>query len=374
MTTNTLTLPASSGDIILTEEQAEALSCIQDWLDDGGDEFRLGGYAGTGKTTMLRHLVQSVDKRPIVCAFTGKACSVLRKKGIPASTIHSVIYEPADPDSRNHEWRLKPIHKLDGDFFIVDEASMISRELYEDMKSFLVPILFVGDPGQLEPVGDNPNLMADPDFVLQTIHRQAAENPILRLASDVRGGAGIPLGVREKQLVTTTWPAPVTNMLMADQIIVGANATRRNWNQVIRAEKGFKGGPICVGEKVIVLRNCRENQLFNGQILFVDSVNYENDTTWDVNARDEQGLRFDRLKLWKKGFEGKTPNSDDRLPKRAVFADYGYVITCHKAQGSEWDNVIVFDCGQSALWDVRRWRYTAITRAAKALIYALSSR
>jgi len=360
--------------IQLSEEQEQAKEQVLDWFNEGEkQEFRLGGYAGTGKTTLVQAILDEIEDQGdivLVCAPTGKAANVLRRKGIAdAKTIHSAIYRPATPESDN--WELRRPDEIDADLFVVDEASMVSTELYQHLLSFNRPILFVGDPGQLEPVGDNPNLMGSPDFVLQKIHRQAEGNPILQLAQAVREGSVPKPGYRSPQLVMTTWPLPMKNLLQADQILCGTNAVRRNWNTVIRAEKGMPSDCLVgVGEKLIVLRNDHKLHVFNGQLITVTKVRHESEDAIYVNAVDDTGdNHFWDLRLWKPGLLGATPSRDHRMPRKTAHVDYGYVITCHKSQGSEWDNVVVIDPGIIGTWDMRRWRYTAITRAAKALIY-----
>lgn len=378
--------PAPAKPLIeLTEEQASAQADILRWFYDGEEnpahkgQFRLGGYAGTGKTTLAKSILADIADNgyvAAVCAPTGKAANVLRKKGVhDAKTIHSTIYRPLDPDRPSAaEWVLKRDYEMDQiDLFVVDEASMVATDLYNDLRSFNKPILFIGDPGQLEPVGENPRIMEEPDFVLQTIHRQAEGNPILQLAKAVREG-GVPrLGFKHPQLVTTKWPLPMKNLLQADQVLCGTNAMRRNWNTAIRTEKGMRADKlVCQGEKLIVLRNDAQLGIYNGQILHVTEVGREYSDCIYVTAEDlDSDIRYRDLRLWKPGFEGVTPSRENRLPRKMAYVDYGYVITCHKSQGSEWDNVVVIDPGQIATWDMRRWRYTAITRAAKALIYCL---
>jgi len=193
--------------ITLTDEQELALAAIVAWQSDtfGKNEFRLGGYAGTGKTTILKTLLDRLaTKIPIaVAAFTGKAVHVLQKKGLrQAQTLHSLMYNVETLKGGACNFTLKTRLDPEPNLIIVDEASMISTELYDDLCSFNIKLLFVGDPGQLEPVGDNPNLMKDCDFTLSKIHRQAEDSPIIVFATRIRlGNLLIP---RPSDSATTT--------------------------------------------------------------------------------------------------------------------------------------------------------------------------
>ncbi len=366
--------------IELTEEQQTACFMIQTWFEEGlKPSFKLGGYAGTGKTTLLKALRQKLhDARAStrVAAFTGKAVNVLQRKGIgDATTIHSLIYEVEIGVGGVLNFHLRSKQDVQADLIIIDEASMISTELYEDLCSFGIPLLFVGDPGQLEPVGDNPNLMAQPDFVLNKIHRQAESSPIITFANDVRRGIKITtqkkdgLTVRDKQL---SW----REVLAHDQVICAKNATRKMLNEKYRRLQGNPTDRIVPDDKIIVLRNNQNLGVFNGMLLFVDSIIEEQNSHWIVNAHDEVDRKFSRLPIWKEPFSkevGTTPT----LPRvkdniQVVWCDFGYAITCHKSQGSEWDKVLVWhEFMPPHIWDMKRWSYTAITRAAKELTYCL---
>jgi exodeoxyribonuclease-5 len=364
-------------DIQLSEEQLIAVDNIRRWYDHyrrhhnpgsfADQMYRFGGYAGTGKTTVIKFIIQAALKankiRIRVCAFTGKACNVLQRKGVDAQTMHSLMYYAEEVEPGVFEFFRR--HKLEGDpqLVIVDEASMVSTDLFNDLMSFGVPVLFVGDPGQLEPVGDNPNLMKDCDYVLKTIHRQAADSPILRLATNIRFG-GIFTRCSGDSLVVKDKPLSNSDFLAADIVLCGKNATRGELNDRYRRLNNFTQ-PMVDGEKIIVLRNNTKWGVFNGMILTVDMVTAEWETFFGVQARDEQGRKY-KLKLLKDPFI--TKRTPERVPRDYILADYAYAITVHKSQGSEWDNVLVYD-EYLMKTDMKRWRYTAITRAAKKLTY-----
>lgn len=256
---------------------------------------------------------------------------------------------------------------------------MVSTQLYEDLKSFDIKILFVGDPAQLEPVGDNPDLMKHCDFVLSKIHRQAEKSPIIRLATEIRNRQPMPKSRKEEGLHVRDKTITMGSLLGFDQVLCARNKSRQQFNGKIRELKGMPYRSIAKGEKIIVLRNNMGFGVFNGMILFIDEiVDDSNQLFWEVNCHDETGAKFNGLWLWKEPFV--TPQGEKKqdlqIPKyqkrTLVYADYGYVITCHKSQGSEWKSVCCFDEWMPpAVWDMARWRYTAITRASEKLTYCV---
>lgn len=364
--------------IILTEEQQEALVRIQSWFRGKEKQiYCLGGYAGTGKTTIMKFVLRELHCRFAACAFTGKAASVLRKKGVHASTIHSLIYEVSE-DPKTHELVFIKRHELPYDLIVIDEASMVSKDLYEDLKSFDIPMLCVGDPGQLPPVGDNPGLMDRPDYVLQTIHRQALESPIIRLSEYIRTKKYMPvydkafdcgedLIFRDKKIKTDVF-------VEFDQIICATNKTRAILNGAARKKFGYDG-PLCEGEKVICVKNNRRFGVFNGQIFWIEELKFNPTGNADVILKDELDKRY-LLTIWMEPFvlgSDFDPKVKYCQPHMCHF-DYGYAITCHKSQGSEWDHVLVYDeVMPPKVWDMAKWRYTAYTRASKKLTICIDN-
>jgi exodeoxyribonuclease V len=389
-----------------SEDQLKAIELILEWIripkprNPEKIEFKLGGLAGTGKTTVIRRVEELVrdsgddfSTTPNFqhSAFTGKAVSVLRRKGIgSAMTLHSMMYRPKENKDGRVEFfkndTLKSYDESVVDFVVVDESSMISKALYEDLLSFpLQGILWVGDPGQLEPVGEDISLMKSPDFVLQQIHRQGKESPILQFAHRCRAGDPTPncvAGSKQELVITTKLPSSVELLANYDILITGLNVMRNKYNSVLRAVKGFIGTPICVGEKLIVTRNNNIVGVYNGQILFVDEVLQKYPRSVIVRATDETGKTYQRLELFTELLVNPKfdlNKRENRPHRETVFVDYGYCITCHKSQGSEWDRVCVIEptwwgTPDKPMFDKKRWQYTAITRAAKQLTYVRGCR
>ncbi len=177
--------------------QDAALNAVANWLkDEPGSNgtpqvFRLFGYAGTGKTTLARHLAEHADGEVKFAAFTGKAASVMRGKGCKgASTIHSLIYRARESGEEIPSfdlWDDAPASKAE--LIVIDECSMVDAELGRDLLSFGVPVLVLGDPAQLPPIqGGGFFTEAEPDVMLTEVHRQAEGDPIIRLSMNIRAG------------------------------------------------------------------------------------------------------------------------------------------------------------------------------------------
>lgn len=360
----------------LSDEQAAAVDAIAAWFGKKrarGPRLTLGGYAGVGKTVLIAHLIRTFDAK--VCAFTGKAAHVLSTKGVPATTIHALIYwcfRACEDCGKNEEkcecggpmkvrWSLVP--DLDTKLVIVDEASMVDRRLHEDLESFGVPVLYVGDHGQLEPVGDDPRLMRAPDLRLETIHRQAAGNPIIRFAHHLRQG-GDPEDFASGGELDVRRGIP-DDLRPYDVILCGFNKTRVAVNAKVRRQLGHTG-LLQVGERVICRRNNKDFGIFNGMLATVTKVSGD---TLDVV--DDMGTKFYRMPFEPSQLDSEQVMKDP--PKGVTLWMRGYCITAHASQGSEFDRVLVLE-QLAKIWEPARWRYTAATRAAKSLTYCLPTR
>jgi exodeoxyribonuclease-5 len=321
------------------------------------DHITVGGRAGTGKTVVIKHLAGLLP-RFAVCAYTGKAVNVLRGKGVEARTIHSLIYK-AYPDEEGKVY-FSLARDLECEGIIVDEASMVSRSIYEDLRSFGIPMVFVGDHGQLEPVGDDFNLMHEPDYRLETIHRNAGE--IAHFADYIRQGYrpsswGVRNGPSDK---IKFLPRGCHMSSEADQAICAYNKTRAEFNTELRRAAGRGLGPEA-GDRVMCLRNDSRLGLFNGMQGVIRAV-YGGEL---MDFEHEGGVcqvPFDS------GVFGQVKYEFDHSRDSPVPFDYAYAATCHKCQGSEWDSVLVIE-QRCDLWDHRRWAYTAASRARERLFW-----
>jgi len=404
----------------ITAEQDNALNAVKDWMSRPEDQlFYLAGYAGTGKTTLAKYFAEGVKGTVLFAAFTGKAAHVLNKKGCPANTLHKLIYLPKNkcksrlkelqdklkylfsmnsPEKDIHELERqiklesenvkKPAFNLNMDsvvreasLVILDECSMIDEFMATDLLSFGSKVLVLGDPGQLPPVrGRGFFTQRTPDFQLEEIHRQARDNPILRLATDVRANGGLVLGQYGESHVVKRGTLGVEAVSKFDQVIVGKNTTRYAANAKIRKHGQFMNPLPMLTDKVVCLRNNHDLGLLNGSLWTVTDVKYEEDLKSDDRYDQLMNGKMDQLALQVRAddndesvecmvhtlhFLGKGSEISPWEHKDAEEFDFGYALTCHKAQGSQWDSVVVFDESACFKQNAKKWLYTAITRAAE---------
>ena len=366
-------------------QQDEALRAVARWLKAGRPQiFRLFGYAGTGKTTLARHFAEHVDGQVQFAAFTGKAAQVLRSKGaVNARTIHSLIYRPRGEetveDGVTGKTSISPTFSINrqspiakAKLVVVDECSMVDEELGRDLLSFGTPVLVLGDPAQLPPIsGGGFFTEHEPDFLLTEIHRQARDNPIIRLALDVREGREFMRGDYGTAQVIGREDVTQDLVLSADQVLVGVNRTRRRYNQRLRELKGFGAAYPQAGDKLVCLRNDPAKGLLNGSLWKVMTSSRET-VKPGINLlvspeEDDPDRGVAKIKLLKAMFEDQETEIPWSTKKRYDDFDFGYALTVHKAQGSQWNNVVLFDESYAFKETRQRWLYTAITRAAEKL-------
>lgn len=380
----------------LTNKQQQGLNIAVSRYKEGKAYTCIAGYAGAGKSTLVKFIVEALHLNPAdVCyiAYTGKAALVLKEKGCPNSmTAHRLLYKSFPrKDGTFYHMPKRPLdypYKL----IVLDEVSMFPKEMWELLLSHKIHIIALGDPGQLPPIGDDNGILAQPHVFLDEIMRQAQESEIIRLTMDIR--AGKPLQLFKGNEVQIIDKSELVNgmLLWADQIICAKNETRRNINQLIRqykygADVGF--APVN-GDKVICLRNDWDRPNLNGDVMVngmigtITNIQYGKPNQWletdliadivpDGYEEDDMFASFDDLhidyKLLTSGEPTVNKKNFKRFPpviKPKEF-DYGYCITCHKSQGSEYDKVLVFEEFLRG-GDHARWLYTACTRAKKKLV------
>ena len=366
-------------------QQDDALQAVARWLKVGKPQiFRLFGYAGTGKTTLARYFAENIEGQVQFAAFTGKAAQVLRSKGaLNARTIHSLIYRPKGEESISDEvtgkTSMSPTFSLNrqspitrAKLVVIDECSMVDEQLGRDLLSFGTPVLVLGDPAQLPPIsGGGFFTEAEPDFLLTEIHRQARDNPILRLALDVREGREFMRGDYGAAQVIGKEEVTQELVLKADQVLVGTNRTRRRYNMRLRELKGFTAEYPQAGDKLVCLRNDPAKGLLNGSLWKVMTASRET-VKPGINLlvsseEDDPDRGIAKIKLMKAVFEDPDADIPWQQKKRFDDFDYGYALTVHKAQGSQWNDIVLFDESFAFKETRQRWLYTAITRAAQTL-------
>ena len=354
-------------------QQDEALTAVADWLKRPHTQvFRLFGFAGTGKTTLARHLAENQDGDVAFGAFTGKAAHVLRTKGCEgATTIHAMIYRPRGEDEEGPSFAInRDSPAASADLIVIDECSMVDEDLGRDLLSFGKPVLVLGDPAQLPPVkGGGFFTEHEPDIMLTEVHRQAADNPIIRMSMDIREGRDVDYGDYGDSAVIRRREIDAEQILAADQVLVGMNRTRRLYNQRIRSLKEFSGPFPEAGETLVCLRNDKTKGLLNGGLWRVQQVRDYDKGRIKMNVVPEEHLarKSVRVSVPTEFFEGNEDQLAFSVRRNADEFDYGYALTVHKAQGSQWDNVVLFDESRAFRDNRERWFYTGITRAAERI-------
>lgn len=368
---STLGLSYSSG-------QQAALNAVQTWLRTPGAPpvFRLFGYAGTGKTTLAKTIAADLP-RVAFAAFTGKAAAVLRAKGCDeAQTIHQLIYRRVtDETTRQPRFVRKEDVELSGiALIVIDECSMVDTKLAGDLLSFGKRILVLGDPAQLPPVkGTGFFTNAKPDVLLTEIHRQAADNPIVALATHVRQGGKLAPGIHGDSRILSALDLDPDMVLNADQVLCGLNETRCRLNTRIRELRGQRDPWPVVGDKLVCLRNNHSRGLLNGEIWFVAaSLPPDDPHTVRLSLRSEDGSVGDKEVRVHQAFFAGTRHKLTEAERRGLDEfTYGFALTVHKAQGSEWNHVVFFDEGDAFRDDAKGFRYTGLTRAAETITVVL---
>ena len=412
--------------IKLTDDQERAKNLIAEWYVNTDDQiFVLSGYAGTGKTFLIDYVVKKVlglkvGSEAVFVSPTGKAAANLVKNGTLAGTVHSLIYL-RDEDNFDVDEHGEIVEREDLIFIkkekidekikliIIDEASMINETVLNDLLSFKVKCLFCGDGAQLPPVNGTCPLLQNPHYTMREIVRQAADNPIIQVATMARQGQAIPYGnYGDKVCVvrkgTLKGAQRKRLFLTADQILCGRNATRNAINDEVRAYKGIEKDarlPI-EGEKLICTLNDWEKpldtgkkfHLVNGIIGRASNVQEQPDdlATMEFTADFlDYGVKvpFDTGIFTHGKYKHNYGHRAVQLVDGTVVHEYNYevlrrlkavseepicrfefayAVTCHKAQGSEFDFVIVFDESWAFGEERHRWLYTAITRAKEKLL------
>lgn len=393
--------------MILTNKQEEGLRIAIQRFKDCEPYTCIAGYAGTGKSTLIQFIISALELRPEeVCyvAYTGKAAQVLRQKGCPnAVTAHKLLYK-ARP-MPNGTYKFEPKVTLDGEYrlIVVDEISMLPNDMWLRLLNHRVHVIACGDPFQLPPIDkDSDNHVLDkPHVFLDEIMRQAYDSEIIRFSMWIREGKPISEFPASGAQVMLVDPQHVVSGMYtwADQILCATNQNRNAINDFVRKMKGFGPEPV-VGDKIIGLRNQWEflsnsildpSPLTNGTIgtilnmnktvikppfwicdkdipVLYTSMTDDNNTQFDYIPVDYTFLTAgEKLLTGKQEFQMRKSN---KCPDPPFEFAYAYSITTHKAQGSEWQKVLVYEERfPFEKEEHARWAYTAATRASEKLVW-----
>lgn len=380
----------------VSSEQKKAIESLLKWFADPHREpfITLGGYAGTGKTTLIAEFKNELYKRNknckfAFCSYTGRAAQNLKNRlkvehalgsKDTISTIHGLIYDPIENSQGVIVgWSRK--EELEKDLIIVDEASMIDASIWRDLLSYKIPILAVGDHGQLPPIQGEFNLMAKPELLLYEIHRQAQHNPIIAVSALARETGTIPTKAFGEGVVKYARNDPESQVLSGELlaqystdtlILCGFNATRVKINQFIRTELGFETSQPSVRDRVICLRNNQTKGVYNGMLGTIVSLQKQEKDWYQAEiAMDDSDKLFDGL-IYAPQFGAQSAINFTKnriLAARGDLFDFGYALTVHKAQGSQAKRVILFEERSQHMTDDmwKKWLYTAVTRAEEEL-------
>jgi exodeoxyribonuclease-5 len=362
---------------VWSPQQDEALRAVSTWLKDrnGPQVFRLFGWAGTGKSTLARYLAEGV-RTVKYAAFTGKAALVMRRKGCRgASTIHSLIYTLVSEKEGEPRFALDPESEaLSADLIVIDEVSMVDEPLATDLLSFGTKVLVLGDPFQLPPVQGAGFFTAhEPDIMLTEIHRQAADNPIIRMSMAIREGGYLEYGRYDESVVIPRAEVDREAVVTADQVLVGRNKTRVDYNDRLRELKHLPAHEPVPGDRLVCLRNNPQKRLLNGQIWTATEVKKRsgNRYSMDLVPDEETTAGGKKVKAHVVTHAAFFSGEEEQLswPERRRFDEFtfGYCLTVHKSQGSQWDRVYLFDESFVFRDDRQRWLYTGVTRASEQI-------
>ena len=378
----------------LNEQQAQAIEALRKWWYNGNKQvFQISGAAGTGKTTLIRYLINEIKlehDEVLFTAFVGKATLAMTRNGLNAKTLHSAICyckdEPVLDENGNvvteynrrvtkrvftRRRKIDPRIRL----IVVDEGSMVPAKMADWLLKFKVPIIVLGDLNQLPPVIGDSFFLKEPDVVLTQIMRQSSESPIPYFAQNVlqNGTKCLSPGLQIGNKINVLSKADITPELLKDYdvIICGTNKTRNNLNTYIRERiYGRTQEYPVIGDKLI----CRENDwtfsvddvyLINGLIGYVTDIDLESisDYTMKIDFKPEfmhnefKNVTLDRI------YMGLSPNDKRFYRSNYHKFEYGYAITCHLSQGSQYNRVLVFNESFGTAEERRKWLYTAVTRA-----------
>ena len=389
----------------LTRKQEEGLRIAIDRYNHNEPYTVIAGYAGTGKSTLINFIIAALEVNPedevAYITFTGKASEVLREKGCPnAMTAHKLLYYSKQMPNGKFFYRPRPSLEKDYKVIVVDEVSMLPKDMWDLLLTHGIYVIACGDPFQIPPIDKNQDngILNNPHIFLDEVMRQAKESDIICLSMDIREGKKInPFRGNDTQIFSKKELCDGM-YFWADQILVSTNKSRHDINSYIRDDLG-RGFEPEINDKVICLRNCWDtlsekqcDPLINGSIGTISAMHMESIdyiimgqkvtvpvlVTDLITSNDEyKNLHIDytALTTGEKFFNPRQEyviRKNKQNPELPIEFNFGYAITGHRAQGSQWNKVLVLE--ESFPFDRiehARWLYTTVTRAAEKLTLIL---
>lgn len=373
-----------------TGQRNAVQKCVEWYFDTTYDKknyFILAGAAGTGKSTVVKTIVTVLGiptYSVIYACFTSKAATNLRIKGNPANTIHKTFYN---------------IFKLNGKFFfkvknslpsylkliIIDEAAMCNDKMLDDIFSFGLPVILLGDRFQLSPVIGKNSLFADPKLIdaeLTEVMRQDDASGVLELATLARNGEDLKPGIYRNSRVL--YLKDIKSIEEYDVILCYRNSTRKLFNQAVRKKLGLKSVYPLKGEKLVGLKNNYFHQIqyqdvpifpANGlaSICLEDAVKTKDNKVRikyrpDFMFEEDDEEYFDTLchpdyfDLYETDIESNPLILGENDEDDIVHLDYGYALSVYKAQGSEYKRGLLLDEFKGTPDEYNKYIYTGLTR------------
>lgn len=393
--------------IEFNKEQICAIYDIEHWWNSGTSDqvIEVSGAAGTGKTTLIMYFIERIGLKldeVLFVAYMGKAANQMALNGLPAKTIHSAIYRLETRYVRDEKGKI--VFKKNGEpktkkvfalkeklnkkikLIVLDEGSMVNKEIGEDLLSFQIPVIVLGDLNQLPPVFGNPFFLKNPTIVLKKIMRQAENDPIIWLSQQVLAKKPLQVGVYGKSAVMNRNDLLPSHFSEANVTLTCTNRLRYNVNNFYREsiKRIVNLQYPHVGEKVVCRKNNwnksihKEFYLTNGTTGFVtyyyrDSFNGKTmkiDMRPDFSKEEFKNICFDYQRLF--SVPGKNNNLEGNYFNDII--EFAYALTVHTTQGSQYPNVLFLneenEMGGNEEFR-RKLKYTAITRATKQIIIAM---
>ena len=389
--------------IELTNEQVFATYQGERWYKERNNQvFEISGAAGTGKTTLVCYLIErlglSLDQ-VLFIAYMGKAVSQLSRHGLPAKTLHSAIYNykrVPEVDEDGHfvikangkikmvgKFELKEkIGKKKIKLIVLDEGSTVEQRYAEDLLSFGIPVIVLGDLNQLPPPFGRPYFLKKPDIILTQILRQKEGDPIIWLSQQVLHGEQLRPGVYGNSAVIKKDDLTDYQLKNSDIVLTGTNRLRLELNnyyrEVIKEYRRLEYPHI--GEKLICRKNNWDRVIDDGIYLtngttgvctYVERESYNGrslkiDFQPDFSKSQMRNIAIDYKRLMTQNLS-ETHDPDEFFDFTLDVFEYAYAITVHSSQGSQYPNVLFMAEKFMSDDDFRRFMYTGITRAMNSV-------